>query len=53
MMACGHLAFFLMYFSRNLHRETAANLLERLKDARLRLRVSVGMDFEDDVDVLE
>uniref|UniRef100_M4BB98 Uncharacterized protein n=1 Tax=Hyaloperonospora arabidopsidis (strain Emoy2) TaxID=559515 RepID=M4BB98_HYAAE len=37
----------------NLNRETVASLLKRLKDARHRLRVSVGMDVEDDVDVLE
>ena len=37
----------------NLSCETVANLLERPKDARHLLRVAVGMDVEDDVDVLE
>uniref|UniRef100_A0AAV1TEU1 Uncharacterized protein n=1 Tax=Peronospora matthiolae TaxID=2874970 RepID=A0AAV1TEU1_9STRA len=52
MMVCGPLACFLMQFSISYNRETAANLLERLKEERHRLRISVGMDVEDDVDVL-
>uniref|UniRef100_M4C0B1 Uncharacterized protein n=1 Tax=Hyaloperonospora arabidopsidis (strain Emoy2) TaxID=559515 RepID=M4C0B1_HYAAE len=45
--------FFLMHFSMNLNCEMATNMIERLKDVGHRLRVSVGMDVEDDVDVLE
>ena len=53
MMACGPLALFFMHFSMNLNRETAANLLEMLQDVRHSLRVSLGMDVEDDVNELE
>uniref|UniRef100_M4B5Y6 Uncharacterized protein n=1 Tax=Hyaloperonospora arabidopsidis (strain Emoy2) TaxID=559515 RepID=M4B5Y6_HYAAE len=47
-----------MPFYTNLNLETAANLLERLNDASSSssvgcLRPSVGMDVEEDVDVLE
>ena len=47
-----------MPFYMNLNPETAANLLERLNDASSsssvgRLRPSVGMDVEEDDDVLE
>uniref|UniRef100_M4C595 Uncharacterized protein n=1 Tax=Hyaloperonospora arabidopsidis (strain Emoy2) TaxID=559515 RepID=M4C595_HYAAE len=49
MMVCEWLAFFLMGFSVNLNCNTAANPLERLKDARHRRRVSVDRDVEDDV----
>uniref|UniRef100_A0AAV1UN95 Uncharacterized protein n=1 Tax=Peronospora matthiolae TaxID=2874970 RepID=A0AAV1UN95_9STRA len=51
MMTSDHSLF--MHFSIRLNFKTAANLLERVQDVRRSLRVSLDINVEDDVKVLE